>query len=145
MRTAYLIKTDGDHAELVAHGPAVEVKKQFIALALKTHEHALLLGPDIRPKRRGGRQDIDAYLALAAKENEAMRQEAARRAREQEEIAARLAGKPAAARTENPKAAAKADKGKSEEVLRIKREAAKRHAPSRVATEPTTTDSPKTE
>lgn len=78
MRIAYLIKTAGDKAELVAHGRATEVKKAFIASEIKRGEELLLLGPDVRPKRRGKSGDIDAYLALVEKENVAMRETEAR-------------------------------------------------------------------
>jgi hypothetical protein len=74
MRIAYLIKTKADKAELVAHGPSVEVKKKFLELPIGKDEVLDLLGPDIRPKRRGGRQDYNALFATIAKEHQAVRE-----------------------------------------------------------------------
>lgn len=80
MRYAYLIKHSGDQAELVAHGPVTEVKPRFIAAEIKKGDELVLIGPDIRTKRRGKSGDIDAYLALVEKENIAMRDRSRREA-----------------------------------------------------------------
>lgn len=116
MRIAYLIKTTGDKAELVTHGPSIEVKKQFLTLELKRNETFLLLGPDIRPKRRGGLMDHNAYFAKIAEENARL-------------IESNRPKNPEPPKPESVKAAIKAaDKKKSPEVNAIKAAAAKRHA-----------------
>lgn len=116
MRIAYLIKESPKSAELVAHGAKSDVKKQFLDMPIKQDETLHLFGHDIRPKRRGGRQDINQYLATVEKENAAMR-EAARK------NAATAQQKTVVAVT--PK---KADEGKTPEVIRIKKEASTKHA-----------------
>lgn len=133
MRIAYLIKTTGDKAELVTHGPSVEVKKQFLTLDLKRNETFLLLGPDIRPKRRGGLMDHNAYFAQIAAENARL-------------IESNRPEKPAPQKPESVKAAIKAaDKKKSAEVNAIKAAAAKRHADRAAAEKPAAAEPPKAE
>jgi hypothetical protein len=126
MRTAFLIKINGKTAELVTHGPAVEVKKQFLSIDIKKDETLLMLGTDIRPKRRGGKQDINAYLEIVEKENKEMRDTLAKKQKEREELAAKLKGQPAKT-TADPKSIRKADEGKSAEVIAIKAQQSAKH------------------
>lgn len=89
MRIAYLIRDNGTSAELVARGPAVDVKKRFIAEKVGKDETLLMLGKGIIPKRRGGRQDITEYLATVEKENAKMRDAAKEKAVLREKLAAK--------------------------------------------------------
>lgn len=107
MRNAHIIKKTSKGFELIGPGQADKIRAEAASLKLEKGESAILY-VDGRNPRTLGTQDIDAYLALVAKENA-------------EKIAAR--SKPE--KKQEQTAAKPAEK--SDEVLKIKEDAAKKH------------------